>query len=262
MDKQANRDQPNARTLADLSALADGTLDPARAAAVREQLARSPELSERYERERRAVTALRSTRVDRAPEHLRTRIEAQRRAAARRPRRRVAYGGALTATAAALVVALILLLPNGTPGAPSVSQAASLALRGPALPAPAPDRAQPAAKLSQGVQEVYFPNWARSFGWRAVGQRIDQLGGRQAVTVYYERAGKSIAYTIVAAPALRSLAATTRWLDGTKLQSLTLSKRLVVTWRRAGHTCILSGAGVSSAELSQLAAWKTAGMGS
>jgi len=248
--------------LADLSALADGTLEPARAASVGEQVAGSPELSERYERERRAVTALRSTRGDRAPEHLRARIESQRRAAARRPRPRLAYGGALTATAAAVAVALILLLPSGTPGAPSVSQAASLALRGPALPAPAPDRTHPAAKLAQGVQEIYFPNWARSFGWRSVGQRIDELGSRRAVTVYYERAGKTIAYTIVAAPALRSPAAATRWLDGTKLQSLTLSKRLVVTWQRAGHTCILSGAGVSSAELSQLAAWKTAGLGS
>jgi hypothetical protein len=262
MAEQDDRVEPSAMMMADLSALADDTLDPSRAAAVREQVTRSPELSERYERERRAVTALRSVRADRAPEHLRARIEAQRRAAARRPRRRIAFGGALTATAAAVVVALILLLPNGAPGAPSVSQAASLALRGPALPAPAPDRTQPGTKLAQDVQEIYFPNWARSFGWRAVGQRIDHLGGRQAVTVYYERAGKAIAYTIVASPPLRSPAAATRWLEGTRLQSLTLSKRLVVTWRRAGHTCILSGVGVSSAELSQLAAWKTAGLGS
>jgi len=245
-----------------MSALADGTLAPEREASVREQVARSPELTQRYERELRAVTALRSTRGDRAPEHLRSRIDAQRRATARRPRRRVAYGGVLSAAVAAVVLALVLLLPNGTPGAPSVSQAASLALRGPALPPPPPDHAQPVAKLAQGVQEVYFPNWSRSFGWRAVGQRVDHLGGRLAVTVYYERAGRRVAYTIVSAPSLRSPAAKQRWLDGTELQSLTLAKRLVVTWRRAGHTCVLSAAGVSSAELSRLAAWKAPGASS
>jgi hypothetical protein len=247
--------------LADLSALADGTLEPKREASVRGRIDRSPDLTERYERELRAVAALRSTRSDRAPEHLRARIEAQRRAAARRPRRRVAYGGALAVTAAA-AAALILLLPAGTPGAPSVSQAASLALRGPVLPAPQPTRTNATATLARDVEEVYFPNWTQGFGWRAVGQRIDRVGGRLAVTVYYKRRGKQIAYTIVGAPALRRPGASVHRFGGIALQSLTLDKRLVVTWRRAGHTCVLSGTGVSRSELGRLAAWNAPGLSS
>jgi hypothetical protein len=250
--------EPNARTLADLSALADGTLDPSRADAVRQLIASSPELYERYERERRAVAALHAVRADRAPASLRTQIGV--RARAPRPRARLVYGGALTVAVAAVVTAMILLLPGGTPGAPSVSQAASLALRGSVLGPPPPDRTHPGVKLGRDVQEVYFPNWSGWFGWRASGQRVDHLGGRLAVTVYYDRAGKRIAYTILAAPALRWPGARTRWLHGTEVQSFVLGGRAIVTWRRAGHTCVLSGKGVSADELSKLAAWKAPGI--
>jgi hypothetical protein len=251
--------EPNPRTLAEISALADGTLDPGRAPAVHELIAASPELSRRYELERRAVEALHTLRADRAPARLRLGLEARRRPAPR-PRGRLVYGGGLAVAVAGVVAALVLLLPGGSPGAPSVSQAATLAVRGPALPAPMPDSAHPGSKLRQDVEDVYFPNWSGWFGWRAVGQRIDRLGGRLAVTVYYERAGHRIAYTILALPPLRWPGSGTHTVDGTTLQSATVHGRLVVTWRRAGHTCVLSGAGVSTAELSRLAAWQAPGL--
>ncbi|HUE27475.1 MAG TPA: hypothetical protein VMP89_11930 [Solirubrobacteraceae bacterium] len=250
--------EPSRKTLSDLSALADGTLDPKRAPAVRELIASSPELSARYERERRAVSALRATRSDLAPLRLRTRIEAQRRHTPR-PRARVFYGGALTAAAAVVALAVILLLPGGTLGSPSVSQAAGLALRGPVMGAPALSRVRPATSLSQDVEDVYFPNWGRR-GWTAQGQRVDRLNGQQAVTVYYNRAGTRIAYTILSAPALKRPGVQTRWINGTELQSFRQGGRVVVTWRRSGHTCVLSGSGVSAQTLSQLAAWKMPGL--
>ena len=80
------------------------------------------------------------------------------------------------------------------------------------------------------------------------------------MTVYYEHAGNRIAYTILAFPPLRRPGSATRTLDGTTLQSFTAHGRLVVTWRRAGHTCVLSGTGVSTAELSRLAAWQAPGL--
>jgi hypothetical protein len=163
------------------------------------------------------------------------------------------YGGALAAAVAAVVAALVLLLPGGTPGSPSISQAATLALRGPAMVAP---RSLAASKLGQDVQDVYFPNWAGWFGWRAVGQRIDRLGHRLAVTVFYQRGGRQIAYTILAAPVLPWPGTGMRRAGDIELQSLTSGARLIVTWRRAGHTCILSGSGVSLGELSKLAAWQ------
>lgn len=255
MAERKSREAPSAKTLSELSALADGTLDPRRTAAVGEEIARSPGLRERYARELRAVEALRATRYDPAPPRLRAQIEAERRRAVGQSRRGFAYGGAIAA-AAAVIVALVLVLPGGTPGSPSVSQAAGLALRGPALGAPGVGSAR--GKLDKDVQEVYFPNWSR-VGWAASGQRADTFAGRSAVTVYYDHGGMRIAYTILSAPALRWPRAQTRWLHGTKLQSFRLDGRMVVTWRRAGHTCILSGAAVSPTVLSELAAWKTPG---
>jgi len=262
--QSSNPQEPSASVLADLSALADGTLDPAREPAIRELIAGSPELRERYDRERVAIAALHATRADRAPERLRARIEAQRRAAERTRggwlvgRGRLAYGGT-AAVLAAVAVAIALLLPGGTPGGPSVSQAAALALRGSAASAPLPDPKHPQAKLSQDVQDVYFPNWSDPFHYRAVGMRTDRFDGRQAVTVYYAHGPQQIAYTILAVPALTRPGTPIHLVNGTALQALKIGNRLVVTWRRTGHTCVLSGVGVSWAELSKLAASEPVG---
>jgi hypothetical protein len=117
--------------------------------------------------------------------------------------------------------------------------------------------------LRQNVGEVYFPNWGRSLGWDAVGSRTDKLGGHQAITVYYQWRNRRIAYTIVAAPALAPPAADSTWLHGTELRTqtqngrlVTQNGRLVVSWYRDGDTCVLSGRGVTAAELQKLAAWK------
>jgi anti-sigma factor RsiW len=245
--------EPDRRTLADLSALADGTLDPKRVASVRERISRSPELSRRYERELRAVAALHALRADRAPARVRMSLAARgERVRASRPR--LVYGGALAAAVAAVVAALVLLLPGGTPGAPSVSQAAALALQGPAMAAPLPDQTH-RAKLKVDVEDVYFPDWTR-LGWRPIGQRVDRVGNRRAVTVYYQRGTTRIAYTILAAPALRRPQATTSRIHGVQVQSFSSHGRLVVTWRRSGHTCVLSAAGVPKSVLAWLAAWK------
>jgi hypothetical protein len=202
------------------------------------------------------VAALHQARAsDRAPAALRARIEASRPKRAVLVRRRVGYAGGLAAALAAVALALVLALPSGAPGGPSVSDAAALAARGPMQLAPAPDPANPRGRLYQNVGEVYFPNWSTSFGWRAVGARTDQLQGHQAVTVYYEWHGVRIAYTIVSAPALAQPAAHRTVLNGTELRTLTLNGRLVVTWREDGDTCVLSGSGISAAELQKLAAW-------
>jgi anti-sigma factor RsiW len=257
MASRADQSHPTATELAELSALADGTLDPTRRAAVEAHIAASPELSALYERERRVVATLHQARSsDRAPQALRARIEAARPKRTVVARRRFAYAGAAATALAAIALAVVLALPGGTPGAPSVSDAAALAVRGPEQMAPVPDPSNPAARLRQSVGDVYFPNWTTSFGWHAVGSRTDQLGGRKAVTVYYQWRGVRIAYTIVAAPALAQPAAHRTSLNGTELRTLTQDGRLVVTWRRAGDTCVLSGTGITAAELQRLAAWK------
>jgi anti-sigma factor RsiW len=243
--------EPDARTVAELSALADGTLDPGRVAAVRELIARSPSLSQRYDREREAVVALQALRADRAPARLKVEI-GTRRPPARKPMPRLAFGGALAGAVVAAVAVIVLLLPGGSPGAPSVSQAAALSLRGPAMAAPLADRTQGGTRLKQDVEEVYFPNWSWR-GWRATGQRVDRLNEQRAVTVYYQRGARQIAYTILAAPALRWPGTAQRQVHGVEFQSFTARGRTIITWRRTGHTCVLSGAGVSADTLAKLA---------
>jgi len=248
--------QLSARERAEISALADGTLDPSRRDDVRARINGSPELRTLYERERAVVEVLRRARTtDRAPASLRARIEAQRPSTTTRARRRLVYGGSLAVALAAVIAALALILPAGTPAAPSVSQAAALAARGPTATAPNGNPSAPNALLDREVEDLYFPNWLHDFGWRAVGQRVDRIGGRLAVTVYYARRGQTLAYTIVGSPVLKPPAVTTTWLHGIELRTLTLGGRLIVTWRRDNHTCILSGVDVPAPVLQQLAAW-------
>jgi hypothetical protein len=257
MASGAEKNQPTAAELADLSALADGSIDPARRDDVEARIAGAPELSALYARERRVVEALHQARAtERAPERLRARIEAARPPRRVLARRRLGYVGGLAGALAAVALALVLALPGGTPGAPSVSDAAALAVRGPTQAPPAPDPVRPDAMLHQNVGEVYFPNWGRSLGWRAVGARTDRLRGHEAITVYYQWREDRIAYTIVSAPALPKPAAHRTWLHGTELRTLTQNGRLVVSWYRGGDTCVLSGRGVTAAELQKLAAWR------
>jgi hypothetical protein len=258
MSSQADIPNLTPRQLADLSALADGSLDPARREEVQARISASPELQVLYDEERRAVSALHQARAeDRAPVSLRARIEAERPGRARRTTVRVRYGGALAVGLAALALALVLILPAGSPGSPSISQAAALAARSPSQAAPAPDPAAPLRQLNLNTRDVYFPNWEPAFGWVAYGSRDDKIAGRDAKTVYYRNAqAQWIAYTIVAAPPLGAPRGSVTWLNGTKLKTLSLNGRTVVTWHRAGDTCVLSGPGVSVNTLHQLAAWK------
>lgn len=244
------------RQLADLSALADGTLDRRRRQDVQDWISSSAELQEMYRKQRQAVSALHRLREDRASDRLHSIVERERRQGA--PRRlRLRLAVVLAVPVAAVIVILALALPAGTPGAPSISQAAALAVAGPQQPAPAPDSRAPRTRLAESVQDVYFPNWADSLGWRALGIRRDRLGGRLAITVYYAKGGKRVAYTILETPALPlpTGGRITR-RDGFQLRTLLAAGRTIVTWRRAGHTCIVSATDVPVAVLQTLAGWR------
>jgi hypothetical protein len=208
------------------------------------------------DRERFAVAALRSVELA-APAGLRMRIEAERERA-RRParRRRFALGGALAGATAAAAVVVALLLP-GAAGGPSVVEAAELATRPPTEPAPQPGRPK---LLDTSAFGLPFPDWAEKFGWEPTGRRVDEIDGRRAVTVFYEKNGREIGYTILsgeALPAPEPSASATR--EGTPLRYVALDGRTIVKWERDGHTCILSGSGVPATTLLNLAGWKGLG---
>jgi hypothetical protein len=202
----------------------------------------------------------------RAPRRLRLRVEAEIRSvrgpvpglrglSARRgataPGGASVLRGVMTGAGAAALLAAAIMLPGA--GAPSLSQAAELASRGAISPAPAPDPDDPNVKLAESVDNVYFPNWSSTLGWQATGQRRDLLDDHPAVTVYYAAAERRLAYTIVSGAALAQPAARTTVTHGMTLRTLRMRGHLIVTWRRDGRTCVLTGTKVSAAQLRELA---------
>jgi hypothetical protein len=246
--------------LADLAGLADGTLPAFRRAEVEARVAASPELSSIVERQGVALNALRGAADIGAPARLRAQVDRRRgaRRSAAGGRRKVVMGGAITAAASVLLV-LSLLLPGALSGGPTVADAAALAEKAPTRPAPGGVPGTPQL-LRADVDHVPFPNYAAKFGWIPVGGRDDDPSGRDATTVYYERGGRTIAYTIVSGDALdppSGARSSTR--GGTEFREFRHNGRPVVTWERRGHTCVLSGKAVPPAELLALADWRGKG---
>jgi anti-sigma factor RsiW len=240
----------------ELTALADGTLSGRRRRRLEERLERERGLREELERQRHAVAALRAADLA-APAGLRTRIEAEReRARGPARRRRLAVGGTLAGAVAAGALALVLVLPDGA-GAPSVVEAAELAERPSAGPPPRPGHPDRLAVAAFGLP---FPDWAQEFGWSAIGARRDEIDGRDAVTVFYEKEGRRIAYTVVSGDRIDPPDhAASAERAGTRLSYLEDRGRLVVTWERRGFTCLLSGRGVPRDVLLDLAGWRAMG---
>jgi hypothetical protein len=218
----------------------------------------SPGQPEQNRTEQAVLEMLRASRErDVAPPRLHARIHAMHESRAPRPvwRARGALSGALATGVAVAAALIVLLAPSGTPGAPTLAQAAALAGRAPTAGAPAPVSGDPARRLNASIGEVYFPNWEKALHWRAVGERVDRLRGRRTVTVFYAWKGHEIAYTIVSAPALAQPSAPAVTMHGVVLRTVRIDGRLVTTWRRGGSTCVLSGRGVPARLLETLASW-------
>jgi hypothetical protein len=219
---------------ADLVALADDQLSPARRAEVEARVGREPELAAALERQREAL-ALISQLCTPAPFELRLRVEELKAARVRRRRRRrrwVPIGALGLAATAATVFAFVFAT-----GGPAVGDALAVALR----PATAP------AVTGDHVGSAWFPE--SGGGWHATGARSDTVEGRKVRTVFYERDGRTIAYTIVDGPPLEE------HYDGTVQEVPAPGGRTAVTWVNGGHTCLISGSGVDVDVLRHLAAW-------
>jgi hypothetical protein len=194
-----------------------------------------------------------------APLALRERIEADRQRAPKRSRGRpgllLPAGGLVAAAALALVLVL------GGPNAPTVLATASLATGGPVLPAPAEDESNMTV-LKASMQGVPFPYWGGSFRWEAVGARDDKIEDRSAKTVFYDNPkGVRAAYTILGGDTIDAPSGSYKKTRSGIELSITQDKgRRIVTWTRAGHTCVLSAPlAVPEEKLLELASWKGKG---
>lgn len=241
----------------DLARLADGTLDAERARELEALVAESPELAAQLAEQRRAVTALRAL-DDQAPMALREQVERMRERSAPKRRRARRYGliGALTTAAACIAVALAVIVGSGA-GAPTLAQAAALTAKPATGPAPAHTWN---GTLDLHVDGVPYPYLAKEYGWTATGSRVDRIHGRTATTVFYRKGKWRIGYTIVTGkPVSVASSARAAVMNGTRFRSMRVRGNSVVTWERRGHSCVLSGAGVSRHELLKLASWRDEG---
>jgi hypothetical protein len=226
---------------------------------LRARVDRTPELAALLAEQERAVAILQAARPV-APDALRSRL-AHAAPTARRPRPNF---GLLAAAAGVIALAVVALLPGS--GGPSVARAAQLASLGPTGGAPVVDAAHPDT-LRDSVSGVAYPYWQDAFGFTASGTRTDRLDGRLVMTVYYApdadpTPARTTGYTIVSGAALpQPGGAHVLRRHGTDFLSLKEGSRTVLTWRRDGHTCVLSaGPGVSVGTLLKLAAWRPSGV--
>jgi anti-sigma factor RsiW len=251
-----------------LVAYVDGNLDADRRAEVESRAASDPGYAAALALQQQGRDSVVAAAEDTsAPLALRSRVEGMatqgRRQGSRGPSARTRLGGirwpgaGLVAGAVAVVLAAIVLFGGG---GPAIDDVASAAVREPTAQVAA---VPPDSKLlKENVEGVAFPDYAAKFGWKPVGTRTDRIGGRRTRTVFYEKDGKRIAYTIVAGDALSVPGdAATAKSEGTELATFESEGRTVVTWKRNGRTCVLSAITpeVPRDELLQLASWK--GMG-
>jgi anti-sigma-K factor RskA len=104
--RRSRRDEAGDPEIAELAALADGTLPPDRRAELETRIAASPEMADRLAEQQQAVALARSAAVETAaPDRLRARIDAQRHRRRSPATRRVAVA---VAVAAAVAVAIVV----------------------------------------------------------------------------------------------------------------------------------------------------------
>jgi len=265
----------------DLAALADGSLGGERRRRVQLALAASPELRSLLLEQRRALGALRMVHRERPSSALRAVLAAEAPRALRggfapqapialranlalATRRRTAtrlrtLWPALAGAIPALALALALVLVGQAGNGPTVAAAAAFGTRAPVAAVQEPREGQVTLPRVRAAG-LPFPYWEDDFGWHAVGLRRDRLDGRVVTTVLYERAHQLVGYSIVPGRPLPLGVNARRTVRAqTVLRSFSVDRRLIVTWQRRGHTCVLSGPRAAAGTLLRLAAWRAGG---
>jgi Anti-sigma-K factor rskA, C-terminal len=114
--RRNREDENGSQEIAELAALADGSLAPERRDALEARVAASPELTDRLAEQQRAVDLVRSAADEvEAPAALRERVEAQRRGRRAEAPRRLVLVGAAAAAVLAVAVGLSVRASDTSP---------------------------------------------------------------------------------------------------------------------------------------------------
>jgi len=115
--RRGREEEADVRGVADIAALADGSVAPERRASLEAQVAASPVLADRLAEQERAVALLRGAGAEvEAPDALRARLEAQRSPRTVRTPRRLALVGVAAAAVAAVAIG-VTVAGSGSHGA-------------------------------------------------------------------------------------------------------------------------------------------------
>jgi hypothetical protein len=142
---------------------------------------------------------------------------------------------------------------SAEPSLAAVQETARLEATG---PAPAPKGGDPPV-LAARVEPISFPDWQKSFGWKAVGSRADEVSGRTVKTVFYRNPeGARLGYSIVSGKPLQEPPPGREVThSGDTYHVAKAGKDTVVTWTQQGHTCtFVASSTVPDAHLVDLAA--------
>jgi hypothetical protein len=167
----------------------------------------------------------------------------RRRGAAPRQARRPLVGA--FALAGALVVALLLTLSAGGRPGPTVLAAAAALPRASAWPASAARAAAPPRALYRSFAGVDLPAALARPGWRTTGTLTVRVAGRTLEVSGYRAGPVTVTYAVAAGPVLRGQTA--------GYSSFRVSGRTAVSWREAGHSCLLLSRRLSPARLLAIA---------
>jgi hypothetical protein len=218
------------------------------------------------------VELIRSIDV-RAPQELHTRVQelvaasspkGERAPALNRRRPAVRLGllaGAPALAAAVIAVLVVSLAGGGGSGSPlTLEKAVALTLRPPTMAAP-DENPRDGTQLMVAVNGVPFPYWEESFGFRATGERVDEVDGRKVTTVFYADDHHNwVGYAIIGGTPPPPAGGGTVIVRGSTAYRLTsYHGARVVTWLRGGRMCVVAGHGVSDATLLELASWHAVG---
>jgi hypothetical protein len=201
----------------------------------------------------RAATLLRMTEDVVAPASLHAAVHGM---TSRAPRHRSWLRGRVFApamvAAGVIVVAIVVALAGGG-HAPTVAQTARLAIAPATAAAPTQDVSD-RALLDVRQAGIPFPSYLKGAGWTPSGVRRDTLHGRAVTTVFYTSPGGGrVGYAIVGGAALGVPSGSTTTIGGVRYVLARAGGTRLVTWRRAGHTCVIAGRSVSPGTLLALA---------
>jgi hypothetical protein len=176
----------------------------------------------------------------------------------RRPTVRLGLFAGVPALAAAVIAILVVSLAGGgSSGSPlTLEKAVALTLRPPTMAAP-DENPKDGTQLMVSVDGVAFPYWEQSFGFRATGERMDQVDGRRVTTVFYaDDQHNWVGYAIIGGtPPPPVNGGTVIVRDGTAYHLTSSYGARVVTWLRGGRQCVVAGHGVGDGTLLALASW-------